>query len=132
MILLFSSLLLLVFVLLVCRQGNVLSPVLFNIFINDIGKKLSLEYATVLHDIKICHLMYADDLVLLSTSEKCLQQNLDRVNEFCSNWDLKVNTDKSKVMVFSKTGCLSKDKFQFVIGGEEISVNHWRGISQSI
>ena len=35
-----------------------------------------------------------DDLVLLSTSEKELRSHLDRVNEFCINWGLLINTDK--------------------------------------
>ena len=40
--------------------------------INDIREKLSLEYAPILHDTRIGQMMYADDLVLLSTSEKGL------------------------------------------------------------
>ena len=45
------------------HQGSVLSPLLFNIFINDIGDDLLLDDAPMLHDSKISHLLYADDLV---------------------------------------------------------------------
>ena len=29
-----------------------------------------------------------------------LQYNIAKVNEFCNNWGLSVNVDKSKVMIF--------------------------------
>ena len=61
----------------------------------------------MLHDSKISHLLYADDLVLLSTTEIGLQNNIDRVNAFCKSWGLAINTDKSKIMVFSKAGRVS-------------------------
>ena len=75
------------------HQGNVLSPLLFNIFINDIGNGLCVDDAPVFHDSKISQLLYADDLVL-STSEIGLQKNKDRVYEFCKNRGLAVNIDK--------------------------------------
>ena len=67
------------------HQGSVLSPLLFNIFINDIGDDLFTDDAPILHDSRVSHLLYADDLVLLSTSEIGLQRNIDRVNTFCEN-----------------------------------------------
>ena len=51
------------------HQGNVLSPLLFNRLINDIGNELCVDDAPILHDSKVSHLLYTDDLVLLSTSE---------------------------------------------------------------
>lgn len=109
------------------HQGSVLSPLLFNIFINDIGDDLLLDDAPILHDSNISHLLYADDLVLLSTTEIGLQSNIDRVNTFCKRWGLAINKDKSKIMVFSKTGRVPRDKFRYNLGGEEIEyVNHYK------
>jgi hypothetical protein len=48
------------------------------------------------------HYTYADDTVLLAESAEELQSELNYFYEYCEKWNLKVNTNKSKVMVFSK------------------------------
>ena len=41
--------------------------------------------------------MFSDDLVLLAdTTEKGLQESFNRLEEFCSNWDLSINIEKLK------------------------------------
>ena len=72
-------------------------------------------------------MLYADDLALFSTTEAGLQRNIDRVHEYCTNWGLVINTDKSKVKVFSKTGRLVKNKFRFVVAMDELEyVNQFK------
>ena len=85
------------------RQGDVLSPTLFNIFLNDLvddlndlGKGLNVDGR------HICCLLYADDIILLSENEDNLQAMLDRLDRWCKNWRLKVNCDKTQVMHFRK------------------------------
>ena len=65
------------------HQGNVLSRLLFNIFMNDVGKEMILDDVPILHDYKRNHLLYADDQLLLSTSCASLQNNINRVFNFC-------------------------------------------------
>ena len=48
--------------------------------------------------------LYADDIVLLSSSPEGLQKSLDTLADFCSCWKLKVNTSKSKIVVFNSNG----------------------------
>ena len=62
--------------------------------------------------------LYADDLVLLSKSENGLQIGLDRLQEFAENKHLTISIDKSKSMIFNKTGKLIRRVFK--IGGEKI------------
>ena len=88
------------------KQGDVLSPLLFNIFINGITDKLEVPETepVVLGESRISALLYADDIVLLSSTPSGLQKSLDVLGDFCDTWKLKVNTDKSKIMVFNSNG----------------------------
>jgi hypothetical protein len=51
----------------------------------------------------INHLFFAvDDLVLISESPSGLQHCLNAVEKYCTDWQLQVNMDKTKAMIFSK------------------------------
>ena len=96
------------------RQGDNLSPALFKIFINDLPKYLDGTKDHVdLGDLTINCLMYADDVVILSTSKTGLQEKLNKLEKFCSDWCLQVNINKTKVVVFNKSGKISKEEFFF-------------------
>ena len=57
------------------RQGDTLSPTLFNIYINDLAIELNkLHLGINFGDSHLCILLYADDMVLLSDSEEKLQK----------------------------------------------------------
>ena len=63
------------------RQGDKLSPTLFNLYINDlIGEINSLGYGVQYDDVKLSILAYADDLVLISENEEQLQSILDTLH----------------------------------------------------
>ena len=89
------------------RQGDTLSPNLFNIYINDLLNYIQVDKDTPYMKDKIVNcLLYADDLVLLSQSEEGLQKSVDGLNRFCKEWKLTVNMDKTKIVVFNKAGKL--------------------------
>ena len=48
--------------------------------------------------------MYADDIVLhiLSNSSNGLQQKLYKLHEYCNDWCLSVNVNKTKVIVLTR------------------------------
>ncbi|XP_062588222.1 uncharacterized protein LOC134249878 [Saccostrea cucullata] len=48
--------------------------------------------------------MYADDMVLLSPTAEGLQEKLDILSKYCKDWCLKVNTKKTKIIVFNSSG----------------------------
>ena len=54
-------------------QGGVLSPNLFNRFLEDLPDYLNAEKGIYIGGIKIPYLLFADDLVLMSESPSCLQ-----------------------------------------------------------
>ena len=61
--------------------------------------------------IRISSLLYADDLILLSTSKSGLQSCLNKLASYCENNCLSVNLKKTKVVVYCKNGRLSTDRF---------------------
>ena len=103
------------------RQGDPLSPILFNIFINNIFNKLreaNCDPVTLDGENMINALAYADDIVLLSTTKEGLQKAIDTVQEYCTNWKLKINSSKTKTMIFSRGN--QKIKTSFKLGGETL------------
>ena len=53
-------------------------------------------------------LFWADDLVLLSKTKDGLQKQLDILAKYSSDWKFKVNIDKTKSLIFNKSGRLIK------------------------
>ena len=103
------------------RQGDPLSPLLFNIFINGIFDRLAegdCDPVTLNEIDKINALAYADDIVLLSTSRNGLQKALNVVQQYCQDWKLKVNHKKTKCMTFTRG--TQKEKTQFIMEGEAL------------
>jgi len=105
------------------RQGCNLSPTLFNLFINDLAKELDNPDCAppTLQNLFVSCLLYTDDVVIFSDTEKGLQSALDKLNMFCTNWKLQVNLKKTKVVIFNKTGRLFKD-VSFFFGSEIIEI----------
>ena len=72
-------------------QGGHLSPLLFNLFINDIS--LHVNYSKIFR--------FADDICIVKgvNSETCvanIQSDINNINEFCQTSGLKINSEKCK------------------------------------
>lgn len=85
-------------------EGSPNSPLNFSLFLDGLLKELSesglgIYYGSGVND-RFAVLAYADDLVLLASSESDLQRELHVLYKFCCKWRLNVNTDKTKAMVF--------------------------------
>ena len=55
------------------------------------------------HFFKIFMLLYTDDTIVLTESADELQKALNAVYDYCEMWQLTVNTEKTKVVIFSRT-----------------------------
>ena len=89
------------------KQGCILSPLLFNIFMSDLQESLEKENnkpIEIAPNESCSCLIWADDLLLLSQSENGLQNMLNTLNNFSQTNGLNVNMDKTSIMIFNKTG----------------------------
>ena len=66
--------------------------------------------------------VHADDTIVLAETERELQSALDAVHEYCNNMHLTVNTQKTKVMIFSRGKVRKYQNFMF--GGSILDVTY--------
>ncbi|GFR90329.1 endonuclease-reverse transcriptase, partial [Elysia marginata] len=86
------------------RQGCLLSPVLFNIFLERIMQDtLHLHTPTIsIGGRPVCNLRFADDIDLIAGSQAELQLLTDRLVASSKAFGMEVSSEKSKVMVSSE------------------------------
>ena len=117
------------------RQGENLSPLLFAIFLCDLKGFLGTKYkglsflkdtAYNIHSVQgidlymymdLFVMLYADDTILLAESSEDLQLAINGMKLYCEVNKLNINTDKTKVMVFSRGKIRNKPVIYF---GENI------------
>ena len=98
------------------KQGCSLSPMLFALYLADLGYELSnCGEGFELQGVKICSLFFADDIVLFSPTAKGLKNLIKIVHKHCELMKISISESKSKVMTSSVTDFTFLDDF-----GEEV------------
>ena len=117
------------------KQGEIMSPLLFSLFIDDIELYLQGDTSSGLNlgDVQILLLLFADDMVILSENPNDLQNSLNKLLDYCNKWGLEVNTEKTKVVVFRKKGALRCNETWYYNGKKLEVVNdfHYLGTTFS-
>ena len=86
------------------RQGGILSPHFFNVYVDDLSTKLNkLKVGCVMGEFIINHLLYADDIVLVSPSSAGLKKLLAVCEKFGDDNDILFNANKSAIMFFKSS-----------------------------
>jgi len=87
------------------RQGCTLSPLLFDVYIDDLIADLREgeggEIGARLGSEMFHAMLFADDLVLMAESAADAQELLSRFEKWCDRWRLDPNTSKTQVMVMN-------------------------------
>ena len=83
------------------RQGGILSPYLFCINVDELSKMLNnVHVGCFVGTMLVNHVMYADDLVMLSPSVAGLSILLSICSRYGIEYDVMYNSTKSNVLVF--------------------------------
>ena len=81
------------------RQGGILSPVMFNVYLDCLSIKLAAsKIGCKFVDKTVNHLMYADDMTILAPSAKGLQRLLSICESYANSHEMVFNSSKSVFM----------------------------------
>ena len=105
------------------RQGENLSLFLFSIFLNGLEVSLNskgvsgVNINVTIDDIhiflKLLLLLYADYTVLFSDDKDTLQYALNVFEDYCNEWQLTVNIQKTKIVNFSRGRANKRYRFTY-------------------
>lgn len=106
------------------RQGGLLSPALFNLYMDELSVQLNMrKTGCVVGKMLINHFMYADDLAILSPSSAGFQQLLNVCSDYGSQYDVNFNPKKSAVLICRTT----EDKHlcfpDFYLSGQKLNAS---------
>ena len=100
------------------RQECVLSSLFFIIYTNWINKLSRTDECVTIGKRKISRLLFADDIILLGSSESGFQHALNGFADTCDTAGMKINTSKTEVLF------LSRNLFQCSLQVGGVSLKH--------
>jgi hypothetical protein len=69
------------------------------VYVNDLACEVeSVNFGINIGGNQLSLLMFADDIAILSGSELGLQKQINKLDDWCVKWRIKLNTDKTKVV----------------------------------
>jgi hypothetical protein len=113
------------------KQGGILSPILFCVYIDNLLVRLSnCGKGCFIGNVCLAVLAYADDLIILAPTPNAMRHLLSICDDFAENFDIKFNAVKSKCIYYPPS-CVTHNHVAsvrpiFYIGGNPIDyVEKW-------
>ena len=107
------------------RQGCMLSPLLFIMFIGEFSELLEKTECKGIYVDEalpnVMQLLFADDVVNFADTILNLQNQIKLLEKFCIKYGMKINLQKSKIMVFRRGGVTKKTE-KWCFEGEKIDI----------
>jgi hypothetical protein len=112
------------------RQGCMLSPFLFVVFLNELLEMMKAneckgvfvnENAT-----NVFQLYFADDIADTADTVIGMQKHIDTLQLFCETYGMRVNLDKTKIIVFRRGGYLKRQERWFFQGKQVECVSYYK------
>jgi exonuclease III len=98
------------------RQGCCLSPILFNIYLEEMIREIEMKMKGVkIGGRKVSCVRFADDMAVLAEDQKGLEISIKMLEEACKAYGMKVNAKKTKVM-----SVRSEEKIELHIDGVRV------------
>ena len=83
------------------RQGGILSPVFYNLYIDELSLKLTqLGVGCKFNNTILNHLFYADDTVLMASSPAALQNLISTCEQYGKCFDIMYNSNKTVCLTY--------------------------------
>ena len=100
------------------RQGCVMSPWLFNVFMDKIVREGMENFVggVKMSTTEVSVVLFADDVMLLTERKEDMEANLRELKKAMSYWGMKIHWGKTKVMMVSRKG----EECKVCVDGEEI------------
>ena len=98
-------------------QGSTLSPLIFLIYVNDLPKP---------HHRQNSKSRFSDDTALWDASKnvqfaaKLLRKDLQKRAKWCAKWRIKLNPEKAKVIIFSRSSLTRNSELILKLYGERL------------
>jgi exonuclease III len=94
------------------RQGCSMSPILFALYMSDLGWALTRsDHGFLVSGLKICSLFYADDIVLVDSSISRLKELIYLVKKHCDALNMSISISKSNVVSPSQDDVTVVDQY---------------------